>query len=142
MMVLDTNVISEILKLTPSNVVLQWLDAQIEHTTFITVVTQAEILYGIDLLPAGSRRTALYDSAERMFRGKFEGRVLSFGESAARAYASIVAAKRRIGRPMSQFDGMIAAIARVNGASVATRNIPDFDHCGIPLINPWTHALQ
>ena len=138
MILLDTNVLSEALKPLPSPIVLRWLAAQEPSSVFTTSVTQAEILYGIETLPPGKRRTRLLAAVEKMFAEEFEGRILPFDEDSARAFAGIVAARDAAGRPISQFDAMIAAIARSHRAAVATRNTADFQHCGIDLINPWT----
>ena len=104
---------------------------------FITTITQSEVLYGIELLPAGKRRKRLSAVIEKLFAEDFLGRILSFDEDSARVFAKIVAVREAAGRPISQFDAMIAAIARSRGASVATRNTNDFEHCGIRVINPW-----
>jgi predicted nucleic acid-binding protein len=97
----------------------------------------AEILYGVEALPSGKRRTRLLVAVESMFAEQFEGRILPFDEQAARLFASIVAFRIAAGRPISQMDGMIAAIVRSNRAALATRNTADFDRCGIRVINPW-----
>jgi hypothetical protein len=139
--VLDTNVLSEALKPVPSPIVLDWLAAQEPSSVFTTAVTQAEVLYGVEALPAGRRRMRLLAAVEKMFAEVFEDRILPFNEDAARAFAGIVAARERAGRPISQFDAMIAAIARSHRAAVATRNTADFQDCGIDVVNPWTpHA--
>lgn len=138
MIVLDTNVLSEALKPSPSDTVLRWLAAQKPSDVFVTTITQAEILYGVEALPAGKRRTRLHAAIEKMFAEEFEGRMLPFDEGAARAFGGMVAAREAAGRPISQFDAMIAAIARFHGAAVATRNAGDFEGCGIEVINPWT----
>lgn len=138
MIVLDTNVLSEALKPVPSPIVLDWLAAQEPSLVFTTTVTQAEVLYGIEILPPGKRRMRLLAAVEKMFAEEFGGRILSFDENAARAFAGIVAARDAAGHPTSQFDAMIAAIARSYRAAVATRNTADFQHCGIDVINPWT----
>jgi predicted nucleic acid-binding protein len=104
---------------------------------FTTAVTVAEILYGIEVLDAGKRRTRLATAVEKMFIEQFEGRILPFDEDAARLFGRIVASREAAGRPISQFDGMIAAIARSEQAVLATRNTADFERCGIRLINPW-----
>jgi predicted nucleic acid-binding protein len=135
---LDTNVLSEAMNLKPSPGVLRWLAAQERQTIFTTTVTQAEILYGVEALAPGRRRTQLSMAAEKIFAEEFQGRILPFDESAARAFAKIVAARDAAGRPISQFDAMIAAIARSCGASIATRNAADFERCGIHVINPWS----
>jgi predicted nucleic acid-binding protein len=136
--VLDTNVLSEALKPLPSPIVLGWLAGQNPSSVFTTAITQAEVLYGVETLPAGRRRVRLLAAVEKMFAEEFEGRILSFDEDAARAFAGIVAARDRAGRPISQFDAMIAAIARSHRATVATRNTADFQNCGVDVINPWT----
>jgi predicted nucleic acid-binding protein len=136
--VLDTNVLSEALRPLPSPIVLDWLAAQDPLSVFTTAITQAEVLYGVETLPAGRRRTRLLAAVEKMFAEEFEGRILPFDEDVARAFAGIVAARDRAGRPISQFDAMIAAIARFHRATVATRNTADFQNCGVDVINPWT----
>ena len=138
MIVLDTNVLSEALKPLPSGIVLGWLAAQEPPSVFTTTITLAEILYGVEGLPPGKRRMRLLAGVEKMFAQEFEGRILPFDEGAARTFAGIVAARDAAGRPISQFDAMIAAIARSHRAAVATRNTADFEHCGIRIINPWT----
>jgi len=135
--VLDTNVLSEALNPSPSGIVLGWLAAQETSGVFTTTITQAEVLYGVEVLPSSKRRMRLLAAVERMFAEEFEGRILPFDEDAARAFAGIVASRYRAGRPISQFDAMIAAIARCHGAAVATRNTADFERCGIQIINPW-----
>jgi hypothetical protein len=135
--VLDTNVLSEALKPLPSSIVLRWLAAQQPLSVFTTTITEAEVLYGVEALPAGKRRMRLLAAVEKMFAEEFAGRILPFDEDAARAFAGVVAARDRAGRPISQFDAMIAAIARSHRAAVATRNTADFQHCGIDVINPW-----
>jgi toxin FitB len=136
--VLDTNVLSEALKPIPSPIVLDWLAVQEPSSVFTTTITQAEVLYGIELLPPGKRRMRLQAAVEKVLVEEFEGRILPFDENAARAFAGIVAARDAAGRPISQFDAMIAAIARSHRAAVATRNTADFRHCGIDVINPWS----
>ena len=138
MTVLDTNVLSEALKPSPSGIVLRWLAAQEPSAVFITTITQAEVLYGIEVLPAGKRGTRLAAIIEKLISEEFDDRILSFDEDAARVFAKIVQGRETAGRPISQFDAMIAAIARSRGAAVATRNASDFEHCGIRVINPWT----
>jgi len=104
---------------------------------FITTITEAEVLYGIELLPAGKRRLRLSAIIEKLFAEDFQSRILPFDEDSARVFAKIVTGREAAGRPISQFDAMIAAIARSRGAAVATRNTDDFEHCGIRVINPW-----
>jgi hypothetical protein len=133
---LDTNVISEVLTPAPSPVVLRWLAAQEPSSVFTTTITQAELLYGVESLP-GKRQTRLLASIEQILNEEFEDRILPFDEEAARRFARIVVARHAMGRPISQLDAMIAAIARARHATVATRNTADFDHCGIRIIDPW-----
>ena len=138
MIVLDTNTVSETLKSKPSEIVLDWLAAQQPYEIFITVITQAELLYGVESLPVGKRRLDLSHEVEKLFSEDFSSRILPFDESSARMYARIASQRKSIGRPLSQSDAMIAAIARSRNAAVATRNTRDFDGCGVRVINPWT----
>ncbi len=137
MIVLDTNALSETLKPSPSQIVLSWLAAQETRAVFITAITQAEMLHGIESLPAGKRKTHLSAAVERIFVERFPGRILPFDEEAARTYAKIASQRKTVGRPISLFDAMIAAIARSRSAAVATRNTSDFEGCGVRVINPW-----
>ena len=135
--ILDTNIVSEPMLALPSAVVQTWWSQQQPGTLFITAVTVAEVLYGIELLPHGKRRAALLAGAELMFGKVLAGRVLPFDEDAARAFAAIAANRRGTGRPITDLDAQIAAIARSRGATLATRNTADFEGCGIRLVNPW-----
>jgi predicted nucleic acid-binding protein len=136
--VLDTNVLSEIIRPRPTATVVEWMTAQATADLYTTSVTEAEILYGILLLPAGRRRSALESAATSMFEDDFQGRVLGFGSETAPIYARIASDRRRAGRPISHFDAQIAAIARSMGATIATRNTADFDGCGVTVLDPWT----
>jgi predicted nucleic acid-binding protein len=135
--VLDTNVLSELMRSAPDLAVVAWISARPASSIFTTTVTQAEILYGLRLLPSGKQRSRLEVAAGEMFATDFAGRVLPFDQAAAKAYADIAAARRQAGRPIGQFDAQIAAIARSRDAAVATRNIMDFEGCGIGLVDPW-----
>ena len=137
MIVLDTNVLSELMKPEPSARVASWAARQSIRSLYVTSVTQAEILYGILVLPPGRKRSAIETAAVAMFDTEFAGRVLAFGAEAAIRYARIASDRRRIGRPISHFDAQIAAMAGVAGASIATRNVDDFEHCGVEVVNPW-----
>ncbi len=137
MIVLDTNVVSELMKPGPAASVLDWMAEQPASSLYTTSITQAEILHGIGLLPAGRRRDALERAAEAMFAQDFVGRVLVFGSDAASPYARIAVERRCAGRPISQFDAQIAAIARAAGAAIATRDVQGYAGCGLRLINPW-----
>jgi hypothetical protein len=135
--VLDTNVLSEVMRAEPDSTVAAWISARPASSLFTTTVTQAEILYGVRLLPSAKRRSRLETAVREMFATDFAGRVLPFDQAAAQAYADIAAARRRAGRPITQFDAQIAAIARSRDAGVATRNVADFEGCGISVIDPW-----
>jgi len=134
---LDTNVLSELLRVRPDPGVLDWFAQQPAGTLFVSTVTQAEMLLGVRLLPPGKRRTQLEQAVDTMFAEDFGDRVLPFGRAAASAYAGIVASRRGIGRPISQFDAQIAAIALSSGTGLATRNVADFEGCGLAVSNPW-----
>lgn len=125
------------MKPAPDASVANWTGAQSAASLFITTITQAEILHGVRLLPQGRRKEAVAAAADAMFEENFAGRILSFSSQAAYAYAEIAAARRRAGRPISQFDAQIAAIARSTGAGVATRSVADFAGCCINVIDPW-----
>jgi len=138
MIVIDTNVLSEALRPEPEPAVLDWIANQPRASLFTTTVTRGEILYGIRLLSEGKRRRGLWDAAMHIFDEDFADHVLSFDSESADAYAEIAASRKMAGRPISQFDAMIAAVARSRGASLATRNVQDFADCGVDVVNPWT----
>lgn len=137
MTILDTNVVSELMKPLSSPAVIAWMSDQPTDAVFTTAITVAEVLYGIELLPKGRRRDQLLQQAEATFAEDFADRILSFDEQAAKIFPLIAASRRRQGRPMSEFDAQIAAIAKANEAMLATRNTGDFESCGVRLINPW-----
>ena len=137
MIILDTNVLSELMRPAPEPKVLTWVGGQPDDELFITAITQAEILYGVAILPPGRRRSAISAEAERVFLEDFPHRVLPFNEEAAPHFARISAERRRRGRPLAILDAMIASIAVSRGAVVATRNITDFETVGLRLVNPW-----
>src|SRR6266566_742475 len=138
MIVLDTNVLSEAIRPVPSRRVLDWLAAQQPSGLFTTAISEAELFYGLALLPAGKRSTSLEEAVRRMLEEDFAQRVLPFDRAAASAFAVIASGRRKKGRPISEFDAQIAAVARIHGAAVATRNADDFRDCGIGVIDPWT----
>lgn len=140
MIILDTNVLSELMRPVPSTEVVDWFAGRPASGLFTTAVAQAEILFGLELMPKGKRRAGLGSAVEAMFEEDFAGRILSFDTDAARMYAVIAASRRRLGRPMLEPDCQIAAIARSRGAILATRNTKDFEYCGISLLNPWKAA--
>lgn len=138
MIILDTNVISELLRPEPAKQVERWLAAQDGAQVYFTTIGEAELRHGVAILPAGKRRNALTAAIEGLLDEDFRDRVLPFDRAAALSYASIAAARRAAGRPISQFDCQIAAIALEHKAAVATRNTSDYEGCGVELINPWT----
>ncbi len=140
MIILDTNVLSEAMKPEPHPAVLAWLDEQVAETLFISSVTVAEILFGIGALPAGRRKqrlAAVFDEILPLF----EGRILAFDTDAARHYADLAVAARKVGSGFPTPDGYIAAIATARGFAVATRDASAFNAAGIPVIDPWVDRL-
>jgi len=142
MIVLDTNVVSEIMKPDPNPHVLSWVDSVPALQTAITAVTVAEILYGIGRLPDGARRLKLMTAAETIFDEEFRNRIFVFDAAAAVEYAALVVEREAAGLPISMADAQIAAVCRVHNCTIATRNIGDFDGTGIPILNPWTDREQ
>jgi toxin FitB len=135
--VLDTNVLSELMRPVPSTQVVRWVTSQPATELFTTAITEAEIFYGIELLAKGKRRAGLQAAAEAMFTDDFAGRVINFDSHAARAFATIAARRRALGKPVSHSDAQIAAIAQLYGAALATRDVADFEGCDIRVIDPW-----
>lgn len=142
MIVLDTNVVSELMRREPARPVLRFVSVHAAASLFTTTVTQAEIRYGLMLLPHGRRREALEAAASGMFAEDFAERVLPFDGAAADAYAAVAAERRRAGRPIAVLDAQIAAIVRSRDATLATRNASDFEGCGIDVVNPWTGVAR
>lgn len=138
MFVLDTNVISELMRPSGSDRVFDWISRQSPALLFTTSVTQAEILFGLSIMPDGRRKALLMKAAEAMFVQDFAERILPFDTASSLVYADIRSRRQRTGAPISVFDAQIAAIAKLYSATLVTRNIPDFRDCGITLINPWT----
>ena len=138
MILLDTNILSELMRPAPSPAVMSWLAAQPASSLFISAVTEAELRYGVLLLPEGRRRADLMAALEAMLAEDFAARILPFDSAAAVAFAVIASSRRQAGKPISQFDAQIAAIAQSRGAELATRNVADFAECGVEIINPWT----
>ena len=140
MFVLDTNVVSELMRPTPDPAMSSWVAERATSSLFLTAVTEAELRFGLAVMPPGKRRDGLRAGLERMLDTGFANRVLPFDSAAARAYAGIAATRRRRGRPVSQADCQIAAIAVARGMAVATRNVRDFEDMGIDIFNPWDGA--
>jgi predicted nucleic acid-binding protein len=140
MILLDTNVLSEMMKTRPDPNVVAWLDAQPGSELVICSVSVAEILYGIARMPNGKRKDLLAVGADTLFNKLFAGSILPFDADAAVHYAALVSASEAKGRAADMADGQIAAIARLNSAKVATRNTRDFEELGVTLVNPWEGA--
>jgi len=137
MILLDTNVISELMRANPAQEVLDWFGRQDATGLFISAVTEAELRTGVAIMPEGQRRDRLQAALDGMIAEDFADRVLPFDSPAARTYADIAAMRRSAGRPINEADCQIAAIAKAAGAPVATRNVKDFNGCGLDVINPW-----
>ena len=137
MFILDTNVVSELMRLAPNPAIASWVAERATSSLFLTAVTEAELRFGLAIMPPGKRREGLATGLERMLKAGFANRVLPFDRGAAGAYAGIAAARRQLGRPIAQSDCQIAAIARSRGMAVATRNVRDFEEIGIEIFNPW-----
>jgi toxin FitB len=137
MIILDTNVLSELMRPTPSPRVATWVARQPAAELFTTSITEAEIFYGIELLTKSKRREGLLAAAEAMFAEDLAGRIFGFESDAARIFSTIAAHRRALGRPISHADAQIAAIAQVRGAKLATRNVADFEDCGLDVLDPW-----
>ena len=140
MILLDTNVVSEVMKTQPAEAVVAWLNSQDSERLYVSAITIGEITYGLRILPDGKRRSGLRERFERFVALAFDQRVLSYDESAARVYGELMGDRKELGLPMSVPDGQIAAIARLNHLAVATRNVLDFEHCGIDVLNPFEAA--
>jgi len=137
MIILDTNVVSEMMKAAPAPNVVAWLNSQDASLLFLTSVTIGEIRYGLRVLPQGKRRHSLEEGFERILAEAFPGRILAFDEAAAHRYGEIMGRRKEIGRPLAILDGQIASVAWSNGCSVATRNVQDFIECGVEVVNPF-----
>ncbi len=137
MKILDTNVVSELMREVPDGKVVHWVEAQTLESLGVSVITLAEIGRGLKRLPVGKRRDGLERRFSDFIERGFRGRVFAFGESAAECYGNIAARREAAGLHVDAVDMMIAAIAKDAGAAVVTRNTGDFEGCGIELINPW-----
>jgi len=135
--ILDTNVISELVRREPSPVVLRNLRRLPSNDLYTTAIAEAEIRFGLAILPRGRKHTALRNQLDLILKQEFAGRILPFDSPAAEAYAALVAGRRLAGQPISVFDAQIAAIALIRGATLATRNVRDFRGLRLPLLDPW-----
>lgn len=140
MIVLDTNVLSEPNRSRPSDAVADWFARQNMRNLFTTTVSEAEMLFGVALLPPGKRKDKLAAAFRTIFEVDFLGRVLMFDSAAARAFAELSAMRKKAGLEIKVLDTQIAAIARAHRAAVATRDVKDFEGFDIPILNPWTSA--
>lgn len=139
MILLDTNVVSEPLKLAGDPAVLAWIDAQSIETLYLAAISLAELRFGVASLPAGKRKDALHTSLEQRVVPLFAGRILAFDAAASATYAQILARARADGKAIATADGYIAATAAANGLMVATRDTAPFEAAGLAVINPWGH---
>ncbi|WP_019812985.1 type II toxin-antitoxin system VapC family toxin [Saccharomonospora saliphila] len=137
MIVLDTNVVSELTRAEPDAGVVDWVDRYPADEVFLTAVTAAELRYGVTRLPDGRRRRALAEAVEALLAEDFQGRVLPFDAGAARAYATLVVAREAEGTPISTADAQIASVCVRHDALLATRNVADFAATGARVVNPW-----
>ncbi len=140
MIVLDTNVLSELMRTSPDQAVLGWLDSLPVAEIATTAITAAELFHGVARLPDGRRRTALSEALHAVIEDDFASRVEPFDAAAAETYPLVVTARENAGRPIAAADAQIAAICRTRHATLATRNVRDFQHTGIELVNPWEEA--
>ena len=140
MIILDTNVISDVMKPEPTSIVRDWLDEQAAETLYLSSVTVAELLFGIGALPEGQRKQKLATLLDGLL-SLFDGRILPFDTDAARHYADLAVIARNLGKGFPTPDGYIAAIAATHGFAVATRDTSAFVAAGVPIINPWTVRL-
>ena len=137
MFILDTNVVSEIMRPAPVEKVFQWIAQQPADDLFLTAISEAELRHGAAILPRDRRRESLQSQIDAMLKLDFAGRILPFDGQATEAYAVIASERRVSGLPISMADCQIAAIARSTGAKIATRDMDGFRGCGVHLVNPW-----
>ena len=137
MFVLDTNVVSELMRPVPEPTVTAWVADHATSSLYLTAVGEAELRFGVAIMPEGARRDAVGAAVEALLREDFAGRILPFDSEAAAAYATLAASRRAAGRPVAQADAQIAAIAAANSMAVVTRNTDDFEGTGVDIVNPW-----
>ncbi|MCY3830205.1 MAG: type II toxin-antitoxin system VapC family toxin [Rhodospirillaceae bacterium] len=137
MFLLDTNVVSELLRPSPDPTVEAWVGDRPATDLYFSAIGEAELRYGVAIMPPGRRRAALASAIEAILREDFAERILPFDSDAARAYAEIASERRHSGRPVGDADCQIAAIARSRGMAVITRNVRDFEDIDIEVVDPW-----
>lgn len=137
MILIDTNVISELWRAEPNPDVLAWIDAQTMETLYLSVITVAELRFGLAAMPQGKRRTVYQERLEKDVLPAFAGRVLAFDLDASHAYADLMARARVAGQAIGKADGYIAATACASGLMVATRDTSPFEAAGLRVVNPW-----
>ena len=138
MIILDTNVLSELMRSSPDSRVIEWLDRQPAESIWITSITVFEARLGIALLPGGRRRQSLEAALKQILEEDLENRILDFDATAAESAASLAAERQRNGRQVDLRDTQIAGIALARRATLATRNVRHFADMAVPLVNPWT----
>ena len=137
MILLDTNVVSELLRPKPDANVLAWFEANTALPMYLSTITEAELWLGVYSLPEGKRRNIIEGDISEILKNDFAGQILHFDSRAALAYGKLFGKRKAMGRPISREDCQIAALAHVNSFKLATRNVGDFEHCNITLLNPW-----
>ena len=137
MILLDTNVVSELMRTSPDPAVEAWIAQHPVENLFFSAVGESELCQGVEIIPTGRRRETLVPEIETMLHAAFDNRILPFDSRAARAYAVLTAKRRFAGRTVTPVNCEIAAIARAHGMAVATRNAQDFEDMGIDVYNPW-----
>lgn len=139
-MILDTNVVSEIMRPAPDPRVIAWFRENAGQQLYLTAITEAELLYGVGLMPPGKRRIEYTETIKRILNMELRTPVLPFESADASFFAMVAVWRRQVGRPVAELDAQIAAIALRRGLPIATRNVRDFEDCGVTLINPWDPA--
>ena len=142
MILLDTNVVSEQMRLEPSSIVMKWFDEIDQNQLYLSSVTEAELCSGIEMMPNSKAKLLKAEKAELILQSIFKDRILPFESKAAIFYAEIFSHRKNIGSPISTLDNMIAAIAKANSCKLATRNVADFESCRLEVINPWANSVK
>jgi predicted nucleic acid-binding protein len=140
MIIVDTNVVAEVMRPSPSPAVVAWFNAQDSVSLFLAAIAVGEIRYGLRIMPKGQRRHEIERGFDQIIATAFAGRILAFDEHAATFYGEVMGRRKEIGRPLSVADGQIAAMARLHGFAIATRNVRDFLACGIEIVNPFSQG--